>query len=319
MLLVLDPGALSTVQDLGRPGHGAIGVAPSGAMDPLALRIGNLCVGNEEGAAGIELTMNGPSIAFEQDSVVALTGSRFGARVLRAVTGTAFERDVDAPFAPWDEAFVVHAGETLEIGKTTQGARAYLAVRGGIDIAPLLGSRSTHVAARVGGHVLKQGDRLAVGHPRDTSVRRAKKNTSPYRPEQTVRAIRGPQASAFTERAIERFFSQGFAVSTRADRTGIRLEGMALQLRGAADIDPEGVVTGAVQVPADGVPIVLCNDRPVTGGYAKVAVVVAADMRLLAHAKPGDTLRFIEATRDDALAAWREMEDGLLDMIEDAR
>jgi biotin-dependent carboxylase-like uncharacterized protein len=319
MLLVLDPGALSTVQDLGRPGHGSIGVAPSGAMDPLALRVANLCVGNDEGVAGIEFTMSGPSIAFEQESVVALTGSRFRARVLRAVTGTAFERDVDAPDAPWDESFLVRAGETLEIGKTTEGARSYLAVRGGVDVEPFLGSRCTQVAAGIGGRVLKQGDRLAVGSPRVTSTRRSRKITSPYQREQAVRALRGPQAGAFTARALERFFSEPFGVSTRADRTGIRLDCTPLERSGSADIDPEGVVTGAVQVPADGVPIVLCNDRPATGGYGKIAVVFAADMRLVAHAKPGDTLRFVEGTRDDALAAWLQQEDGLLAMIEDVR
>jgi allophanate hydrolase subunit 2 len=132
-----------------------------------------------------------------------------------------------------------------------------------------------------------------------------------------VRALRGPQSDAFTARPLERFFSEPFIVSTRADRTGIRLDGPPLELAGPADIDPEGVVTGAVQVPSDGVPIVLCNDRPATGGYAKIAVVIGADMRLVAHAKPGDTLRFTEATRDEALAAWRELESGLLDMIED--
>ena len=316
MLLVLDPGALSTVQDLGRPGYGSIGVAPSGAMDPLALRVANRCAGNDERAGGIEFTMSGPSIAFEQDAVVALTGSRFRARVLRAVTGSAFERDVDAPDAPWDEAFAVRAGETLEIGKTTQGARGYLAMRGGIDVEQFLGSRSTQVAAGIGGQVLKQGDRLAVGQARDAPMLRARESTSPYRRDQTVRALRGPQTGAFTARALERFFSEPFTVSTRADRTGIRLDGMPLELAGPADVEPEGVVTGAVQVPADGVPIVLCNDRPATGGYAKIAAVIAADMRLVAHAKPGDTLRFVEAARDDALAAWLEQEDRLLDMVE---
>ena len=315
-LLVLDPGALSTVQDLGRTGYCSIGVAPSGAMDPLALRIANLAVGNDDDAAAIEFTMTGPTIAFEEDSVVALTGSRFEARVLRAVTGSAFERDVDAFGSPWHEAFVVRAGETLEIGKTTEGARGYLAVRGGIDEAPILGSRSTQVAAGIG-HRLKQGETLVVGPSHDSPLRRAP--TPPeYLREQVVRAIRGPQAEMFTEASVSRLFSESFTVGTRADRTGVRLEGRLLELKAAADIDPEGVVTGAVQVPADGSPIVLCNDRPATGGYAKIAVVFAADMRLLAHAKPGDTLRFVEGTPEDARAAWREQEHRLLDMMEDA-
>ena len=316
MLNVLNPGALSTVQDLGRPGQGAIGVAPSGAMDTLALRVANLCVGNQEGAPGIEFTLTGPTLGFEHDSIVTLTGSRFRSRVLSTQTGSAFERDIEVP-APWDQAFVVSAGDVLEIGKSTEGARGYLAIRGGIDVARFLGSASTQVAARIGGHVLKMGDRLTVGRTEETAMRRSKENTSPYRSPQIVRAVRGPQASSFTKRAIERFFSVGFEVSTHTDRIGIRLKGTPLQLAGTAGIDPEGVVTGAVQVPGDGQPIILCNDRPATGGYAKIAVVIAADMRLLAHAKPGDTLRFTETTVADARAAWNEQEDRLLDMIED--
>jgi antagonist of KipI len=309
MLLVLDPGALSTVQDLGRPGHGSLGVAPSGAMDPWALRVGNRLVGNDDGDAAIEMTMSGPTIAFERDAVVALTGSRFDARMLRVVT---------APAARWDEAFIARAGETIEIRRTTEGARAYLAVQGGIDIAPFLGSRATQVAAGIGGRVLQAGDRIDVGHASPAPLRRARSTTSSYRREQTVRAIRGPQEHGFGARALERFFGEPFTLSTRADRTGIRLEGSALEPARSADIDPEGVVTGAVQVPADGQPIVLCNDRPATGGYAKIAVVFAADMHLAAHAKPGDTLRFTEGTIEEARAAWREREERLLGMIEDA-
>lgn len=121
----------------------------------------------------------------------------------------------------------------------------------------------------------------------------------------------------FTDDSLARFFSQEFTISTRADRTGIRLEGSPLSPNGDADIDPEGVVTGAVQVPPDGHPIVLCNDRPATGGYAKIAVVVAADARVLAHVKPGDTLRFHETDAAGARAMWQEQEARLLDMIED--
>lgn len=316
-LLVMHAGPLSTVQDLGRIGFGAIGVAPSGAMDPWAFRTANALVGNDDGAAGIEFTMSGPTIAFEDDAVVALSGSRFDAAILRSVSGSAFERDVDAAPAPHQMSFRVRAGETIRIGPTLSGARGYLAVRGGVEVDEVFGSRSTQVAAGLGGRVLKQGDRLATGAGADAPARRAR-TTSAYQSEQRLRAIPGPQREIFVAGSIERLFGSPYKVTTKADRTGIRLEGSAMELTTIPDIDPEGVVVGALQVPADGQPILLCNDRPTTGGYAKVATVIGADMHLAAHVKPGDTVRFEVSTPDAARAAWRDLEDSWRAAIEDA-
>jgi len=314
-LLVLHAGPLSSVQDLGRPGFGAIGVAQSGAMDPWALRTANVLVGNDDASAGIEFTMSGPTIAFEEETVVALTGSRFEVSIIRSVTGSAFERDVDATTAPHLASFRLRAGETLRVGATHSGARGYLAVRGGIEIDPVLRSRSTHVAAGLGGRVLKQGDRLSTGHSTEAPLRRAR--STAYRSEQRLRAVPGPQREIFLAGSLERFFSSPYRVTTRSDRTGIRLEGPPLELGARPDIDPEGVVVGALQVPGDGQPILLCNDRPATGGYAKVATVIGADMHLAAHAKPGDTFHFERTTPDAARAAWRELEDSWRGTIED--
>jgi len=315
-LLVMHAGPLSTVQDLGRIGFGSIGVAPSGAMDPWALRTANALVGNDDGAAAIEFTMSGPTIAFEDDAVVALSGSRFDAAILRSVSGSAFERDVDAAPAPHQMSFRLRAGETIRIGPTLSGARGYLAVRGGVEVDEIFGSRSTQVAAGLGGRVLKQGDRLATGAGVDAPTRRAR-TTSAYKSEQRLRAIPGPQREIFVAGSIERLFSSPYKVTTNADRTGIRLEGAAMELTTIPDIDPEGVVVGALQVPADGQPILLCNDRPTTGGYAKVATVIGADMHLAAHVKPGDTVRFEVSTPDAARAAWRDLEDSWRAAIED--
>jgi antagonist of KipI len=315
-LLVMHAGPLSTVQDLGRTGYGSIGVAPSGAMDPWALRTANALVGNEDSAAAVEFTMSGPTIAFEEDAVVALTGSRFDVSVLRSVSGSAFERDVDAAPAPYQASFRLRAGETVRIGPTLSGARGYLAVRGGIDVDEVFGSRSTQVAAGLGGRVLKQGDRLVTGRADGAPLRRSR-TTSAYRSEQRLRAIPGPQREIFVAGSPERFFSTPYRVTTSADRTGIRLEGSALELTRVPDIDPEGVVTGALQVPADGQPILLCNDRPTTGGYAKIATAIGADMHLAAHVKPGDVIRFERTSPDDARAAWRDLEDSWRSTIED--
>lgn len=315
-LLVMHPGALSTVQDLGRPGYGSAGVAPSGAMDQWALRAANVLVGNEEAAAAIEFTIRGPTIAFENDVVVALTGSRFDVSILRSVSGSAFERDVDATTAPHQTSFRLRAGESLRIGATLGGARGYLAIRGGIDVPPTLGSRSTHVAARLGGRVLGQGDRLETGTSPNAPLRRARLDAA-YRSEVRLRAIAGPQQDIFLAGSVERFFSSPYAVTALSDRTGMRLQGPPLELRTKPDIDPEGVVTGALQIPGDGQPILLGCDRPATGGYAKVATVIAADMHLAAQAKPGVTLSFDRTTPEIARAAWREREESWRNTIED--
>ena len=316
-LLVLDPGAMTTVQDLGRPGFGSLGVAPSGAMDPWALRTANALVGNDEEAPCLEITIAGPTIAFEKDCVFALAGSVFETALLRSVPGSAFERDVEPEPVPYLETVRARAGETLRIGKTTEGARAYLAVGGGIRMDVVLGSRSTQVAAGLGGRRLKSGDRLEIGETFEAVARRARPLEG-YRSEQTLRAVPGPQDAAFTARALERFFGEPFRVTTHADRTGVRLEGPKLDLSGPSDIDPEGVVTGAVQVAADEQPIVLCADRPATGGYAKIATVIGADMFLLAHAKPGDVIRFSPTTPEEARASWRDRERAWRETIEDA-
>jgi antagonist of KipI len=260
--------------------------------------------------------MSGPTIAFEEDAVLAVTGSRFDAAILRSVSGSAFERDVDAAPAPHQTSFRLRAGETIRIGPTLSGARGYLAVRGGIDVPEVFGSRSTQVAANLGGRLLKQGDRLATGPATDAPLRRSR-TTSAYRSEQRLRAVPGPQREIFVAGTPDRFFASPYRVTTRFDRTGIRLEGPRLELTRLPDIDPEGVVTGALQVPADGQPILLCNDRPTTGGYAKIATAIGADMHLAAHVKPGDTLRFERTTPEEARAAWRALEDSWRDTIED--
>lgn len=293
MIVVESPGAFTSIQDLGRPGHAALGVAPSGAFDALALRAANLCVGNPEGAAGLEITVTGPALRFERDAVAALAGSRM---------------TCDAPHL---EAFPIPAGSTLTTGRTAEGARAYLAVRGGITAPSVLGSASTDQNAGFG-RALTAGDAMGFGELPDALLRRIAPGALPrWAPEATVRALPGPQSEAFTEEARAAFFGAGFTVSPRSNRVGARLEGPALAHATRADLDPEGVPLGGVQVPADGRPIVLGPDRPATGGYAKIATVIAADICLIAQAKPGDRLRFVEVSLEDARAAWAERERAL--------
>ena len=298
MITVFSPGALTTVQDLGRPGMGAHGVPPSGAFDPWSLRAANMLVGNDEGAAGLEITMAGPTLGFARDAVCALAGSPLDAHILVSLPGSEFERDVEPKPVPHGETFTVRAGESLRIGRAREGVRAYLAVRGGIAVEPVLGSRSTHATAGLGPRV---GQSLDVGRAEDAPHRRL---SGTWNIPAVIRAV------ARTDRLDPApFFAATWTVSTSADRTGVRLEGPALD--GPREIDPEGMPRGTVQVPGDRLPIVLGPDGPVTGGYAPVATVIAADLGHFAHLRPGATLRFEEITVEEARAAWHAREDEL--------
>lgn len=309
-LRILEAGTFTTVQDLGRPGRGAFGVPPSGGFDALALRAANLLVGNPQDAATLECTLNGPVLASDRDLVVSLAGAACDTRA------------GDTPIE-LGTSFVLRARHALRVGRAISGVRCYLAVRGGIDAPIVLGSRATHVAAGIGGiggRPLAAGDLLDVGaDPGDQPKRRRLSATAlpELAGEIVLRAIPGPQEEAFTLAGRRGFFSAVYRVSPHSDRSGVRLEGEAVELASTPDLDPEGTVEGAVQVPGDGMPIVLGPDRPTTGGYAKIATVVTADMSLVAQARPGTALRFKSVTIAEARMAWRRREAALLEGIEE--
>ena len=308
-LEILRAGPFTTVQDLGRPGRGSIGVPRGGAADALALRIANRLVGNHEGAAGLEMTLAGTQIAFAADVWVALAGSRFAATV-------------DGSPVPHATALAVRAGQVLDVGRTLGGARSVLAVRGGLDVSLVLGSRSTFVSGGFGGfdgRPLRRGDRLAVGAiPVGKRPRALRQGLLPvYAAEGVMRVILGPQLDRFASEARETLLSGTYRVSTSSDRVGLRLEGPRLAHRGAADLLPEGIACGGIQVPADGQPIVLGADHPTTGGYTKIATVIAADLWRLGQAKPGDSLRFVAVEVDEARALYRQQEEMLRSATEE--
>jgi antagonist of KipI len=314
-LEILQAGPFTTVQDLGRPGWGSIGVPTGGAADAPSLRIANRLVGNPDAAAGLELTLAGPQISFAADAWVALTGSRFVAAV------------GDDP-VPHATAFLVRTGQTLSIGRTLEGARAVLAVRGGLDVPLVLGSRSTFVAGGLGGidgRPLRRGDRLSTGAIDAgearlgwrSRARAVRERLLPFHAAEAVlRVIVGPQIDAFNEEARETLLTGTYRVSTLADRTGLRLEGPRIAHRGAADLLPEGIAPGGIQVPASGQPIVLGCDHPTTGGYAKIATVIAADLWRIGQAKPGDRLRFVAVEVSEAQALYRRQEELLRSVLE---
>jgi antagonist of KipI len=292
VIRVLLPGLLTTVQDLGRPGLGDLGVPPGGAADAHALRLGNLLLGNDEGAAALEATLEGPTLLFESAALVCLAGAPFAA----TFEGEALE--------PWG-AVEVPPGARLSFGRALAGARAYLCVRGGFDVPLVLGSRSTDVATGFGGLsglALAAGDRLGIGPPPPGPPRGRRVVAAAARWSGARRLLRvtpGAQEEWFAPEVVAAFFSSPFRVSASSSRTGVRLEGTALAAP-SRSLVTEGVAAGAVQVPAGGLPIVLLVEHPSTGGYPKIANVITADLSALAQLRPGEEVRFARVTHDEA-------------------
>lgn len=313
MLEVLNPGWLSTVQDLGRTGHLAAGVPQSGALDPVALRVANRLVGNSDRAAGIEMTMTGTALLAAAPAVIAVTGADFGPRVN------------GAPLPMWT-ACPVKAGETVEFAGWRSGCRCYLAVSGGIDLPPVLGSRSADLLAGLGPPALKRGDRLPLGRglpPEALAGRSLPPLLRPAYPwDIEVCAVLGPQDDRFSSEAPITLSTGVYKVDQRSDRAGCRLEGPRLRHTGGgegrhgADIISDGTPLGAIQVPPDGQPIVLLQGHPTMGGYAKIGVVVSSDVGRLAQVAPGGRVRFRWVTRDEAHLIHRAAIDRLRLMLE---
>ncbi|MDO9387557.1 MAG: biotin-dependent carboxyltransferase family protein [Thiobacillus sp.] len=294
MIEVLHAGLCDLVMDPGRPGWGALGVPVGGAADPAALAAANRLVGNDAAAAGLEITLKGPSLRFPLGGVVALAGARFAAtRSSGAVV-------------VWGETLVLAAGETLNLEQVESGCRCWLALRGGLAVPPVMGSRSTFLPGGFGGYrgrALRAGDVLAssatVG-----ALRLLRARAPASERDAPLRVVAGPQAGQFDDAGLLAFFAGNYRVEAASDRRGLRLGGLAVT-HARAELPSQGVLPGAVQVPPDGRPIILGWDGPVTGGYPVIAGVIAADMAKLAQLRPGDAVRFatIELARAQSLAA----------------
>jgi antagonist of KipI len=302
-LEVCAPGLLTTVQDLGRHGFGTIGVSASGAADAVALRIGNKLVGNDESAAGLEMTLLGGSFRFPDGAVIALAGSHFGATL------------DDAPLPPWTSA-QVKPGHTLTLGATKSGARSYLCVQGGIDVKRFLGSASTHLLSGLGGlqgRALRKGDALNIAAPQQ-AFRTFRKRTVSSRaleklkPRRILRVTDGPQSDWFAEPAQQSFYAASYRLAEESNRMGIRLEGPALTGTATGEMVSEGVSLGAVQITAAGLPIILFVEQQTTGGYPKIANVISADLPSLGQLRPRDEIRFERVEMATALALLNDQE-----------
>ncbi|WP_163101975.1 biotin-dependent carboxyltransferase family protein [Peribacillus alkalitolerans] len=309
-LLVIRPGLLSSVQDNGRYGYQKYGVIASGVMDPLAHRIANMVVGNEGNEATIEITMVGPVIEFQNDTLFSLCGGDLSPTI----------NNVPVPL--WRPVWV-RKGAQLKFGTCLSGCRAYLAVAGGFDIPVVMGSKSTYLRGGIGGcqgRALKAGDRLEYGNDNPISqsliqslskewdggaFAAASWSVSPdilpnFQANPVIRVIRGKEYHWFTEESQNQLFKEGFSVSPQSDRMGYRLKGPYLSLKEPMELISEAVSFGTVQVPAEGQPIVLLADRQTTGGYPKIAQIISVDLPLMGQLKPGDRIHFYEVSHREA-------------------
>ncbi|MDP1931114.1 MAG: biotin-dependent carboxyltransferase family protein [Gammaproteobacteria bacterium] len=317
MIEVLRCGALTTVQDLGRHGYRHLGVGQSGALDPIAVRQGNLLLGNPAEAAVLEISVGPLVLRFDQDCAVALTGSGFVATIDHG--------GID--LLPGHVAMIA-AGDTVTLSKSlVPGARTYLAVAGGIDVPLVMGSRSTDINARFGGlhgRPLQTGDKLATGLCSTNAVP-AKKGIRPLSPSHILRALPGPDYESFTAQSCEDFWNQAWRINHQSNRMGLRLSGHALELLQSLELLSAGVLPGDVQVPSSGLPIVLANDAQTIGGYPRIACVIQADLWQLAHVPPGTSVYFQQVTVDEAITALVQqrrylsrMEDSLRSALREA-
>jgi antagonist of KipI len=299
-LVVKSPGLLTTVQDLGRPGFGAIGVSPAGAADPVALRIGNLLVGNSGGAAALELTLVGGTFVFPAGAVIALTG----ADMCATLSGHLVELWTPHAVAP---------GAELTLGATKNFARGYLAVAGGIQVPSFLGSASTHLLSATGGfegRALRKGDILQMG---TTQHKISERRVSPsvlmtLKPRKILRVTDGPQADHFPTETREEFCRQTFRVTEESDRLGLRLESSPISSPQRGDLITEGVSLGAIQVTPSGQAIILGVDQQTTGGYPKIANVIGVDLHRVGQLRPRVDIRFERTSLAVARALWIEQE-----------
>lgn len=314
MMEVVQPGLMTTVQDLGRAGHAAEGFPECGACDQYLYALANILCGNRSAEAALECTLLGPRLRFHARAVIAITGQAHPLLNGQPVR-TYFPLDVAQ-------------GDVLDVGQI-DAMRAYLAVYGGITVPMVLGSRSTDLKCHIGGlngRALVRGDRLPFEPvPDDAVFRRLKRCAARLRIPRgaaatqetvTIRVVPGPQEDAFTQEGIHTFYSSVYTVSGDTDRMGMKLTGSAIASHHGTDILSDGILEGSVQVSANGQPIIMLADHQTTGGYAKIATVIPCDLGLLAQLRPGACLRFERMDRSCAVRLYREEAAALTALME---
>jgi antagonist of KipI len=307
---VFRAGFLTSVQDLGRTGYRQFGVSLSGALDVFALRVANLLVGNDELAAGLEITFGGLQLQFADERIVAWCGGDFDVQI-------------ESRSLPAGHATRLQACEELKFGRPQIGCRSWLAISGGVDVPIVLGSRSTDLRANFGGfrgRILRDGDVLQLGARPGSPIPATERISSwsaskPW--SQTavstpvLRFVRGVAWDLFNDLTIQRFTSEAFAVSNDSDRMGVRLDGPELRRDNNVDLISEAVAPGTIQVPSGGKPILLLGDCQTIGGYPKIAHVITVDLGIAAQLRAGDHVRFSEVSLADAHRLLLERESEL--------
>lgn len=300
-LNIIRPGLLTTIQDTGRYGYQKIGVIPSGAMDVYSLRLANILVGNDENEGALEITLIGPTIEFTSDTLIAITGGDFSPVI-------------DGQKVPMHRPVAVKAGAILRFGPCIVGCRAYLAVAGGYDVPPVMGSTSTYLRAQFGGlegRALRRGDLLNTKEPSEYGQQMmfnlltrgahsftharwsiSKVHTTPERLRKPIKVMAGLQYDEFSEKAKYDFFGTDFLITTQSDRMGYRLNGPKLETKRSLEMISEVAGLGTVQVPPNGMPIILMADHQTTAGYPVIGQVALVDVARVAQLKPGDRMYF---------------------------
>jgi antagonist of KipI len=307
-ITILKPGLLTTIQDKGRIGYQQFGMPVAGAMDELSMRLANILVGNDEFEACIEATMLGPEIQFDREAVIAVTGGA----VTPKINGT--------DTVMW-RSLKINKGDILSFGALRSGCRYYIAAAGGFSVPEVMGSKSTYIRGGIGGYegrALKKGDKISLSGLSTNSslIGRTipQSEILSYCKEYTIRVILGPQEDHFTKESVDTFLSSEYSITKDADRMGYRLSGPKLEHTNGADIISDGIALGAIQVPGHGMPIIMMADRQTTGGYPKIATVISTDINILGQAKPGDKLRFMAVSIEEAHSILQEYESSIRDI-----
>jgi biotin-dependent carboxylase-like uncharacterized protein len=301
---VLNPGLMTTIQDLGRSGFHNLGIGTSGALDPVALRLANLLVGNEPGTGGLEALYLGPALEVDAESVrISFVGA--ATIEIRKHRAASSGRRIDPM-----RSVLARRGEVVRIGSVTAGAALYIGVEGGFDIEPILGSVSTNIRGGIGGwqaRALISGERLPLLQGRASDRAEAHAGNIVLEAPRRIRVIPGPQADHFNNAELTKFFANEYTVQAGSDRVGMRLQGEPIRHARGFNIASDATAPGSIQVPGTGQPIVLMADRQTIGGYPKIATVISADLPALGRLSIGRKIGFEAVTVETALALRRQM------------
>lgn len=298
-VIIESPGFFTTVQDLGRYGYQRFGMPVSGAMDTFSLRLANLLAGNSPCEACLEATYTCPEIIFTSTGAIAVCGADMGP-------------SKDGKPVAMNKTISVKKGDRLSFSGLKNGCRTYIAFSGGIDVPLVMGSRSTYIRAGIGGFMgraLRRGDELKTGQATGKIMIREVPPgiLAEFKPEAELRILQGPEYGRFEPEKIRRFLSSVYTITDQSDRMGYRLSGEAIKHKpSGADIISSGISFGTIQVPGNGQPIILMADRQTTGGYTRIANIISADLHVAAQLKPGDRVRFIETSLNEAQGLLRE-------------